>query len=171
MDATRLDLHDDTDDAIAAWSRLRPGADLRQLATSLRIRRLATLITDELAAAVFRSGFAVFGDYEVAALLRRSDAPVQPSEIAHRLLLTRPGVTGRLDRMEQLGLIVRKHDTHDARVVRASLTPKGRRRVDAAFDAIDKRHRQLFQSLDEHDVEALADLLRRVLSSLDGGAS
>jgi DNA-binding MarR family transcriptional regulator len=48
-------------------------------------------------------------------------------EVAERLQLRHHSTVGLVDRAEQLGLISRRHDAGDRRVVRISLTPAGDR--------------------------------------------
>jgi DNA-binding MarR family transcriptional regulator len=94
----------------------------------MRIQRLARTLRTDAAAELADLGFSVYGDYEVISTLRRAPAPVQPSEIADRLMLTRAGVAGRL---AERGLIERKHTESDGRAIHVSLSPAGRRAAPA----------------------------------------
>jgi len=49
-----------------------------------------------------------------------------PGEIAHRLRVATPTIVNTATRMEQAGLVTRKPDAEDARLVRLHLTPRGR---------------------------------------------
>jgi DNA-binding MarR family transcriptional regulator len=49
-------------------------------------------------------------------------------------MMSRAGMTGRLDRLEEAGLVARTLVADDRRSFRVSLTPRGRRVVDAAVD-------------------------------------
>jgi len=81
-------------------------------------------------------GFTVLGDYGLAALMRRSPAPLLLREIADLLRLTRPGVTGRIDRLAAQGIVERQPNDADKRSVFIVLTTTGERLVDSAFDQL-----------------------------------
>jgi DNA-binding MarR family transcriptional regulator len=132
-------------------------------AVAMRIRRLAMVLNDRLDDLASRQGLSVYGDYEVLATIRRADRPLQPSVVADALNLTRAGVTGRLDRLEALGLIRRKNSDADARSVLVSLSPAGSECVDRVFAAATAERVRLFGALDESERRQLADLLKRVL--------
>jgi DNA-binding MarR family transcriptional regulator len=72
----------------------------------------------------------------VLAALRRSGRPytLTSSALARTVMMSRAGMTGRLDRLEEQGLIARAPDADDRRSFRISLTARGRRTVDAAVD-------------------------------------
>ena len=52
---------------------------------------------------------------------------VNVKDLSRELLLDSSSLTGHLDRMERVGLVVRKDDPDDRRAVRVFLTDKGRR--------------------------------------------
>ena len=123
----------------------------------MRILRIATIMKSDIEARITRLGFTVFGDYEVLSAVRRAPRQLLPSEIAGRLMLTRAGVTGRLDRLEGQGLVERQRSGADARNVLVRLTPKGRRLTDKAMNEIVTCQNELFSGLS--DIEARAALL------------
>jgi MarR family transcriptional regulator, organic hydroperoxide resistance regulator len=51
---------------------------------------------------------------------------VHVKELAHQLCLDSSSLTGHLDRLERVGLVVRQDDPDDRRAVRIFLTEKGR---------------------------------------------
>lgn len=58
-------------------------------------------------------------------LSRASDRPM--NELARFLGISRPAATGLADRLIAQGLVRRREDPRDRRVVRVNLTPKGRK--------------------------------------------
>lgn len=150
-----------------AWRQLRPAEDMTCFDITTRIQRFAALLRVRLDDAVSAHGFSVYGDYAVAALVRRSETDVRPSSIAKDLLVTRAGITGRLDRLHESGYITRKPATADARNVFVRLTALGTRRVDAAFDAMQRERSRALDSLDPSGKEQLAELLRQALIGLE----
>ena len=72
-------------------------------------------------------------EYDV--LLRLARAPgrsLRMTELAQRILFSPSGLTRVVDRLEAEGLVARRRDTADARVVLAGMTEKGRERLRAA---------------------------------------
>lgn len=67
-------------------------------------------------------------------LWERDNQPV--NDIAHRLLLETNTVTPLLQRMEKLGIVVRKKGEQDKRQQIVSLTDKGRDMEEEAFESI-----------------------------------
>ena len=75
-----------------------------------------------------------WGEYVVLAALRRAGPPYQmsPTALYGAVILSSGGITKRLDRLEQAGLVERIPDPADRRGGLVALTDKGRERVDRA---------------------------------------
>ena len=83
-------------------------------------------------------------------------------ELAGRVLVTGSTLTHHLDRLERDGLIVRVRDLDDRRIVRISLTERGKHRrteLETVVAANDARLRGL---VSERDAVTLRRLLERV---------
>jgi len=65
------------------------------------------------------------GQHIVLSVLWEEDG-LTPGEIARRLQVATPTIVNTATRMEEAGLLVRKPDPADARLVRLYLTPRGR---------------------------------------------
>jgi DNA-binding MarR family transcriptional regulator len=76
-------------------------------------------------------------------------------EIAEHLQLRHHSAVGLVDRAEEGGLVVRMHDAEDQRVVRLSLTPLGRRRLER------------LSALHLEELRRLSPKLRPVWANLD----
>jgi MarR family transcriptional regulator for hemolysin len=90
-------------------------------------------------------------------------------ELAGRVLVTGSTLTHHLDRLERGGLIVRTRDADDRRVIRISLTERGKHRrteLEAVVAAHDQRIAAL---LSERDARALRRLLAQVEQGLNEG--
>lgn len=71
------------------------------------------------------------GRFAVLLTLRGAERGQQsPSELADRLAVTRPTVTGIVDGLEKAGLVRRGTDPENRRSQTVALTPKGRRAID-----------------------------------------
>lgn len=154
--------------ALNDWSRLRPDTDLAHFAVIQRLIWIGRLAEELLERGALESGFRRRGDYEVLALLRRSEPLVlTPVEIADQLLTSQSGMTGKLDRLETQGLIRRMPDPEDRRTIKVILTDSGRSQIESAFDSSLVRYESITASLTRTEEETLHMLLGKVLKRLD----
>ncbi|MFF0483892.1 MarR family winged helix-turn-helix transcriptional regulator [Streptomyces sp. NPDC004435] len=164
------DLRGDEDviDRIAAdWKRERPDLDVTPLAFVGRIALVAeTLVGPAGERAVERHGINK-GDFDVLATLRRRGAPytVTPSVLSAELLMSRAGMTKRIDRLEGAGLVRRTLDADDRRSFRVTLTDEGLAVVDAALTGLVESLGDLVADLDEDQRRHLDNALRTLLRS------
>lgn len=105
-------------------------------------------------------------DYDVLATLRRSGDPFQlsPGALSGSLMLTTGGMTGRLDRLEQAGLVIRSPGPGDRRSVLVTLTDRGRQVIDHAVDAGVETQQRLLADLPPVRRRQLNGLLRDLLA-------
>jgi DNA-binding MarR family transcriptional regulator len=108
-------------------------------------------------------------DYEI--LVHLSAEPtgeLRMTELAARTLVSRSGLTRRLDRLVAAGLVARRSCATDRRGVLAVLTPAGLRRLEeAAPTHVDGVRRHFISPLAGHDLEALAKGLDAVVDSAE----
>lgn len=159
---------DFVDESVAEWSRLVPDQDMIGLDIAQRLvwsGRLAHRIMDRSS---ISAGFGRRGDYEVLALLRRNEPDLlTPVEVAKKLLSSQSGMTGKLDRLEQQGLIQRLPDPEDRRVVRLRVTDSGRELINTAFMSSLELYESMLQELSGDERAQLASLLAKLLRRLD----
>ena len=84
-------------------------------------------------------------------------------------MLTSGGMTSRLDRLAEMGLVNRKGDRDDRRGVNVSLTAKGKKLIDAATRTRFEEAETSLGDLPDSDRLALSRLLRKWLSQLNSG--
>jgi DNA-binding MarR family transcriptional regulator len=112
-------------------------------------------------------------DYEI--LVHLSDEPsgeLRMTELAARTLVSRSGLTRRLDRLVEAGLVARRNCSTDRRGVLAVLTPAGLRRLQqAAPTHVDGVRRHFITPLQGLDVQAVADALRAIVDSSEKPAT
>jgi len=108
---------------------------------------------------------------EVGLLAALSTRPYRITELAAREGITQPAVTQLVNRLERRGLVERRTDPQDGRVVLVALRDEG---VEA-IDRVRAEYRALLHeemaSLDDHEVETLAaavDILDRLIERLGG---
>lgn len=87
-------------------------------------------------------------------------------EFAELLLLSKAGVTKLVDRLEGAGLVARSQSTEDRRVTHVQLTQEGARQVRRSRALLESYVEEHFgQHLEEDDLDAMADALRKVLTA------
>lgn len=157
----------DAVDAITGqWAEERPELDTRAMAVFGRVYRIARAMGDRMESEYLRYGIGR-GEFDVLGTLRRAGAPytLSPRELSATLMLTTGGMTGRLDKLERAGLLVRSPDPHDRRGLRVSLTERGITVVDEALVAGLAVQQAALSALDADEADVLAGLLRRLLAA------
>ncbi|RJQ79393.1 MarR family transcriptional regulator [Pseudonocardiaceae bacterium YIM PH 21723] len=152
---------------VEQWRQNRPDLDVSHLQVLGRLHRCFAryqrLIGDLLEE--FDLSVAAF---DVLTALRRSGAPYKRTvgELARYTLVTTGGITLRVDKLEQVGLVARERDSADGRIVHVALTDKGRELVDKVVDAHAENGQQLLADLAQSERTELSRLLARLESSL-----
>lgn len=152
----------------ADWRRERPDIDPSPQGIIGRLHRLADQLRDDLIAVYRKFGLGE-GDFDVLASLRRAGAPYElvAGELAQHTMVTTGGMTKRLDRLEEAGLVRRRVDGEDARVRRVALTPHGIEVIDAAYTEHMANEHRLLSTLDSVDRAILERILREWLAARD----
>ncbi|HEX3622419.1 MAG TPA: MarR family transcriptional regulator [Acidimicrobiales bacterium] len=106
-------------------------------------------------------------DYEILVHLSAEPAgELRMTELAARTLVSRSGLTRRLDRLGQAGLVVRRICPTDRRGVLAVLTAAGRARLEeAAPTHVDGVRRHFVSQLRRQELSELAQALDAVVES------
>jgi MarR family 2-MHQ and catechol resistance regulon transcriptional repressor len=89
------------------------------------------------------------------------------SELGRDLDVTKGNITGLIDRMERDGLAKRKDEPRDRRVIRALITPKGRKVLKDIQPVKDEWWQRLFSNFTARDKKDLEALLQRMLSRVN----
>lgn len=158
---------DPVDHALAQWQQQLPGLDTRGLAITLRLVLLGKLIERHAAASFAGLGVEAW-EVDVLAALRRQGPPyaLTAGELAGQILLTCSGLSHRLNRLQQRGLIRRETDPADRRRVRVRLTPAGRRLIEDLVPLRAQASRALLAALDAGQRDLLEGLLQTLLAAL-----
>lgn len=156
------------DSSIRAWEAERPGLDLEPAAVIGRIRRASALIEERISTLLAQFGIRNPGDFDTLAVLRREGAPFEmsPKELASRLLVTSAGLSGRLDRLEDVGWVQRTPHPEDRRSTIVTLTEDGASLVDDVYERVLSTYDDALGLVDGRRREELADLLRAILINL-----
>lgn len=158
---------DAIDLVLEQWRRERPDLDLSAMGVFARIARLTRVVETAVEEVFVQHGLRQ-GEFDVLAALRRSGAPYTmiPSELSAVLMMSRAGMTNRLDRLEAAELVERSLDPADRRSFHVVLTGKGLEVIDAALTEHAANLARLAAGLTPEDA---ATLTRIVRSLLDGG--
>ncbi|MFG3406872.1 MarR family winged helix-turn-helix transcriptional regulator [Streptomyces sp. NPDC048142] len=160
---------DFADIAVTHWERERPDLDFTAMATLARFARLH-IAGSRRVDAVFAAYGLDRGEFDVLASLRRTGAPheMPPSQLAEILLITRAGMTKRVDRLEARGLVARRADPEDRRSLRIGLTPEGLDLIDAAVAEHTANENRVLGLLTDDEAHAFDATLRKLLAALEG---
>ena len=158
-----MDDKDPIDELVQGWESTRPDLAFQPMELFARCNRFVMLSIRELEATLIDHGLSI-GEFDVLSALRRSGEPftLRPSELADQVMVTRAGITSRIDKLEQSGFVERLRDPSDRRSEPIALTTDGRRRIDRALVSYLANQTQLFAALDPTQLRQLNALLRRL---------
>jgi DNA-binding MarR family transcriptional regulator len=167
------DRPDHIDRILDEWRRERPDLDVAALGSLGRLFRTASLAERSLAAGLAPHGLQP-GWFDLLAALRRSGEPFEltPTRLMDATMLSSGGVTKRLDRLAEAGLVERRPDPSDRRGTLVRLTPRGREKIDAAIETHAANEALLLSALAPSERRALDKVLRSLLAAVEhaGGA-
>ena len=158
---------DRIDRVLADWQRERPDLDWSGAAITLRLVLLGKYVEQHAAAS-----FAPFGlqpwEFDVIGTLRRQGEPytLSAGDLARSVLLTCSGMTHRLDRLQERGLVERVATPEDRRRVMVRLTAAGLALVDEAITRRSGEACDLVGALDGSQRDDLIRLLRTLVVRL-----
>jgi len=104
--------------------------------------------------------------YNVLRILRGTPKGLPCGEIAGRMITRDPDITRLLDRLAKRGLIARRRETKDRRVVLTKIAPEGLEVLARLDGPIQQSHRQQLGHLGRERLKKLADLLEAARSEL-----
>ena len=88
-------------------------------------------------------------------------------EIAERARLSPGAVSGMLDELEEAGIVSRVRCADDRRRVLVNLTDTGRKVLGERKRRWTKRWEDAMEGVDDRDIEAAAEVMRRIAASLE----
>lgn len=123
----------------------------------MRSHRALSLLA---AASIAKAGLGLTDFAALEALLHKG--PLTISEIQDKVLLASGSMTAAVDRLENLGLVVRKASPSDRRARVVELTPQGRRLAASCFEKHAKDLEALMSVLSEKEREQLYGLVKKL---------
>ncbi|WP_326998771.1 MarR family winged helix-turn-helix transcriptional regulator [Cohnella kolymensis] len=110
------------------------------------------------------------GQLEVLELLQAHE-PMKPSELLPHLETTPAAVTTLLDRMARNGLVVRKRDERDRRIVWVTMTEVGRSEVERGVAIRSDIANRSLERVSSHNRQLLVYLISKVAGTRDNNAT
>lgn len=164
-EATGFD--DGVADIIRGWAQSRPGLDVSALEIFGRLHRSYLLYRAEISARFEHYGTNEAG-FDVLACLRRAEPDYRRTagELAKQTLVTTGGLTLRVNRLVDAGLVIRQRDENDARVVYVVLTDEGKRLIDDVADTHFANLNNMLTGVPQAQRRQLAELLYGLEESL-----
>jgi MarR family transcriptional regulator, 2-MHQ and catechol-resistance regulon repressor len=109
---------------------------------------------------IARAGLCLTDFAALEALLHKG--PLTISEIQEKVMLASGSMTAAIDRLEKLGLIVRKSSARDRRARIVQLTPEGRRVATSYFEKHGRDLEELMAVLSRPEKDQLYVLLKKL---------
>lgn len=144
--------------------------DLRAMAVIANVWRAAQAARARLERDVLRPHGISWGGFSLLFNLWIS-GPMETRALAAAIGCARPSVSSLCDTLERDGLVARRGDAADRRLVQVLLTSAGRELIEALFPRFNAGEAELVAGLHDEDRDQLALLLRRLLHSIRGGGS
>lgn len=104
-----------------------------------------------------------------AIMLREPPGVTSPGELAETLMISPAGITGRLDSMEEAGLLRRVRSTTDKRRLSVEITPRGRALWRQAMHARGSAEDDMVGALTRAEQRTLNRLLKKMLLHVEQG--
>jgi MarR family 2-MHQ and catechol resistance regulon transcriptional repressor len=123
----------------------------------MRSHRALSLLA---AASIAKAGLCLTDFAALEALLHKG--PLTISEIQDKVLLASGSMTAAVDRLEKLGLVVRKASPSDRRARVVELTPQGKRLAASCFEKHAKDLEALMSVLSEKEREQLYGSIKKL---------
>lgn len=94
------------------------------------------------------------------------------SDIARTLYISKPSMTMLADTLTDNGWITRNNDPEDRRVINLTITPKGKKHLQQAFEIYRIDVRALISELDDQELQRLSaslDNIHQIFTKLESG--
>jgi MarR family transcriptional regulator, transcriptional regulator for hemolysin len=118
----------------------------------------------EMEASLRKSGMTVTQWRALGVLFQK--AIVTPSELVRQLEIEAPSVTSLVNGMERKGWVTRERSTTDGRVKKLHLTPRGRRMIEGAKEAMVPVEKRMAATLTVDEQSALKKLMRIMIEGM-----
>jgi DNA-binding MarR family transcriptional regulator len=144
-----------------------PGASRSATECAVNLTRAATLLLAELQRSRRPYADLSTAAFQILAVIEGQGAPLPPSVIAERMLMTSGTMTSLLDTLARRGLVRRTPHPDDRRMLLIDITDAGREVVDVVLPVTHRITEEMFGHLSETERERLIRTLGRVQERLE----
>jgi DNA-binding MarR family transcriptional regulator len=159
------------EDVVAAvlrqWHQLNPDLDTAPMALIGRLNRCSALLQQAADAPLIGAGL-TRTEFDVLGTLRRVDRDLTPGRLARETFSSGAAITKRVRQLADRGLVERRPDARDRRVVHLTLTDEGRALIDRLLPEQLAYERALLSGLGSQRQGELSDGLSELLVVLEG---
>ena len=149
-------------DRLARQEASHPTCDPLNSQTHVWLMRACAAIMNAQAEELRPLGLSPSAFNVLMALHNTDEHVLEPCQLADRLLVSRPSITGLLDTLQAKGLVVRRPHAEDRRRVLVELTDEGMQTLRQHFARHYDEQNEAFAGLSDEDKMQLIRLLRRV---------
>lgn len=135
-----------------------------RLNTWIQLIRTISLFEKEIGSLLSRHELTL-PQFDMLATLRFREGVTQ-KDLATRLLVTKGNICGLLNRLEEMGWVVRRVDPEDSRANRLYLTSAGRRKIDGAIPVHNERILEMLSPLRNTEIRLTKELLTKLERNL-----
>lgn len=155
------------EDTISTWNRERPDLDFSAMALVLRLGTIAKVGIERTESALTPLSINV-GEFDVLATIRRHGvgAELTPSALAELTLISQSGLTNRIRRLTDAGLIARRTNTADKRSFTLRLTAKGTRTTDKGIAIVAALDDEFMKVLSQTSTKTLQKSLDALIEGM-----
>jgi DNA-binding MarR family transcriptional regulator len=154
-------------DIAAAWQRELPGVRTESIEIITPLWRIAKVLADDRRRTLARLGIDP-STLDLLSVIRRSGPPYELTtrEITRRTLITAGGVSQRIARAEQAGLVERSPSSASRRAVAVKLTQAGHALIETAVRHLLDHEADMVSALRDTERTALTGLLATLEQAL-----
>lgn len=147
---------------LALQEQTHPGASPLAIQSLIWLFRAYSAASHALASELHPLGLSPSAFNVLQALVNTPSQELEPCQLAERLLVSRPSVTGLIDTLQAKSLVERRRHPDDRRRVLVGLTPEALQALAAHYPRHYECLREVFAGLSEDEQATLVQLLRKV---------
>ncbi|WP_079189965.1 MarR family winged helix-turn-helix transcriptional regulator [Actinacidiphila paucisporea] len=152
---------------VRQWHAVHPGLATAPMELIGRLNRCAALL-QQAEDAPLRSAGLSRAEFDLLGALRRTGRALTPGDLARETFSSGAAVTKRLKQLTERGLVERRGDSRDRRVIHIHLTEQGRDLVDGILPGQLAYEASVLSGLDTGEQADLTALLSALLVQLEG---
>ncbi len=148
------------------WACMLPQVDIESAGVIGRIRRLAQVMQLRSDSVLGMHGI-TRSEFDILSALARNGRPMAPTELATELLISGAGMTKRIKKLVDAGLIRRDANPEDGRGALLRMTDQGQELLLPVLESISAFESTVLEVFTMPERKDLADSLRTLLADLE----